>query len=96
MIVWAILNIGYYNTYWAEDNKTVFFIKKEMTLQVKFENLFATDRDIEQAHELNERDRQDTIDYCRYHLGYQTQLKTQSDLDGCYNAYRDSFKKTKH
>jgi hypothetical protein len=28
----AVLNIGYYDTYWAEDNITVFFIKKKNPL----------------------------------------------------------------
>jgi hypothetical protein len=90
---WTILNIGYYDTHWAEDNITVFFIKKEPTLQMKFENMFATDSDFDPVHELSDNDRQDLIDYCRYHLGYITRIENEADRDGCLKAYIDSFKK---
>lgn len=93
-IGWAILNIGYYNTYWAEDNKTVVFIKKEPTLTIQFENMFASDKDFKNVQDLSDADRQDLIDYCRYHLGFITQIKTESDRDGCHKAYIDSFKKS--
>jgi len=89
----AILNIGYYDTHWAEDNIAVFFIKKEPTLQMKFENMFATDSDFDPVHELSDNDRQDLIDYCRYHLGYITRIENEADRDGCLKAYIDSFKK---
>jgi hypothetical protein len=89
----AILNIGYYETHWAEDNIAVFFIKKESTLQMKFENMFATDSDFDPVHELSDNDRQDLIDYCRYHLGYITRIENEADRDGCLKAYIDSFKK---
>lgn len=90
---WTVLNIGYYDTHWAEDNITVFFIKKEPALQIEFENMFATDSDFDPVHELRDDDRQDLIDYCRYHLGYITQIEDESDRDECHKAYIDSFKK---
>lgn len=89
----AALNIGYYETYWAEDNITVFFIKKELTLQIKFENMFATDSDFDPVHELSDNDRQDLIDYCRYHLGFITRIENEADRDACHKAYIGSFKK---
>ncbi len=88
----AVLNIGYYETYWAEDNITVFFIKQEPTLQMKFENMFASDSDFDPVHELSDNDRQDLIDYCRYHLGFITRIDNEADRDACHKVYIDSFK----
>lgn len=87
------LNVGYYDTHWAEDNITVFFIKKEPTPLIKFENMFATDRDFDPVRDLSDDDRQDLVDFCRYRLGYVTRIETEADRDGCHNAYIASFKK---
>jgi hypothetical protein len=66
------LNVGYYDTPWAEDNITIFFIRREPTLQLKFENMFATDRAFDPVRNLSDDDRQDLIYFCRYRLGYVT------------------------
>jgi hypothetical protein len=79
----AVLFIGYYDTRYAEDNKTIFFIKKQPTLQVEFENLFANDANNKKVHELNDEERQIVIDYCKYRLGIKTELKTQDELEAC-------------
>lgn len=79
----AVLLIGYYDTRYAEDNKTVFFIKKQPTFQMEFENLFANDADNKKLHELNDEERQFVIDYCKYRLGIKTDLKTQEELEAC-------------
>lgn len=42
-VLW--LNVGFYRTRFAEDNRAVFFIKKYPALQMRFENIFLTDQD---------------------------------------------------
>lgn len=79
----AILYVGYYETRYVEDNKMVFFIKKAPTLQVEFVNLFANDADNKKVHELDDEERQVVIDYCKYRLGIETELKTQEELEIC-------------
>lgn len=79
----AILYIGYYETLYAEDNKMVFFFKKTPTFQMEFVNLFVSDTDRKELQDLNDEQRQLVIDYCKYRLGIETELKTQSELEAC-------------
>ncbi|WP_317891605.1 hypothetical protein [Pseudomonas sp. PDM13] len=79
----AWLSTGFYKTRFAEDNRLVFFIKKQPSFQVRFINPFATDADSKKLSQLSEEERQEVIDYCRYRLGIETELKTQEELDSC-------------
>jgi hypothetical protein len=83
----AILSIGYYETNWLEANKVIFFIKKKPTLQITFGNLFASDCDLKPLDQLTERQRSQTIDFCKYYLDFETSLKNQGELDACKKAY---------
>jgi hypothetical protein len=89
----APLFIGHYETMWAEDNKTVWFFKKRPTLQMAFKNIFATDADARQLKRLDSSQREMVAKYCRYHLGIETEIKTQKDLDACAQAFYDTLKK---
>ncbi|MFJ3470213.1 hypothetical protein [Pseudomonas sp. NPDC090201] len=86
----AILYTGYYKTQWAEDNRTVFFLKKEPTLQVAFTNMFSRDSDLQNVHTLSSQERREAIEFCRYFSGLHTELKSQSELEACSNAYGDA------
>lgn len=77
------LNVGFYETYFAEDNRTVFFIKKYPTWQIRFENIFLSDRDDKPLARLSEEERSVVIAYCKYRLGIEIELKTQAELDAC-------------
>lgn len=77
------LNVGFYETYFAEDNRTVFFIKKYPTLQIRFENIFLSDQDDKPLSRLSDEERDVVIAYCKYRLGIETELKTQDELDAC-------------
>ncbi|MCJ1888100.1 hypothetical protein LNN38_24830 [Pseudomonas sp. LA21] len=79
----AHLYVGFYKTRWAEDNKRVFFIKKYPSLQVEFVNLFASDADDKPLDQLSPLERATVRDYCKYRLGIETELKTQTELDAC-------------
>ncbi|MBU3055201.1 hypothetical protein [Pseudomonas indica] len=79
----AVLFIGYYKAIDDAELNTVFFIKKYPTFQMKFENLFANDADNKKLHELNDEERQLVIDYCKYRLGIETELRTQGELEAC-------------
>lgn len=83
IILLAALFTGYYETRWAEDNKAVFFIKKQPTLQLEFVNIFASDADDKPLHKLDQEERKLVIDYCKYRLGIVTQLNSQEELDAC-------------
>lgn len=77
------LYIGYYPATEDAEIKNVFFIKKHPTFQVEFRNIHANDGDILLLEHLTEQERQWTIDYCRYRLGIDTELKTQADVVMC-------------
>ncbi|MBD8495783.1 hypothetical protein IFR09_17795 [Pseudomonas syringae] len=79
----AALFVGYYETRWAEDNKTVFFIKQHPTFQLEFVNLFASDADDKPLAALTPQERQEVMDYCKYRLGIVTRLETQAELEAC-------------
>lgn len=79
----ACLGLGYYETKFAEDNRIVFFIKKQPTLQIKFENIFLTDEDEKPLARLSNEDREKIIKYCKYRLGITTNLENQESLDAC-------------
>lgn len=83
IILLAALFIGYYETRWAEDNKTVFFIKNQPTLQLEFVNIFDSDADDKPLHKLDQEERQLVIDYCKYRLGIVTRLNSQEELEAC-------------
>lgn len=79
----AVLFTGYYKAIDDAELNTVFFIKKTPTFQLKFENLFANDADNKKLLELDNEERQLVIDYCKYRLGIETELKTQEELETC-------------
>jgi hypothetical protein len=62
---------------------TYIFIKKSPTFQVRFENIFAHQRTPKRLLELSLEERQRVINYCKYRLGIETHLETESDLDRC-------------
>ena len=61
----------------------MFFIKKQPTFQMEFVNLSANDADSKNLDELDDEERQLVIDYCKYRLGIEIELKTQEELDAC-------------
>ncbi|MGE7956280.1 hypothetical protein ACQKQA_06715 [Pseudomonas sp. NPDC089530] len=83
LALWAVLYIGYYEALEDGDIETILFIKKHPTFQVKFYNIHANDGEIRQVERLTEEERKWIIDYCRYRLGIETELKTQNDVEMC-------------
>ncbi|UUD63872.1 hypothetical protein D16iCDA_19715 [Pseudomonas seleniipraecipitans] len=81
--VMAVLYIGYYEALEDGDIETILFIKKHPTLQLKFYNIHANDGDIREVERLSDEERQLIIEYCRYRLGIDTQLKSQDDVERC-------------
>ncbi|AZD90268.1 MULTISPECIES: hypothetical protein [Pseudomonas] len=79
----AALYIGYYEALEDGDIETILFIKKHPTFQVKFYNIHANDGEIRKVERLTEEERKWIIDYCRYRLGIETDLKTQDDVEIC-------------
>lgn len=83
LAVMAVLYIGYYEALEDGDIETILFIKKHPTLQLKFYNIHANDGEIREIERLSDEERQLIIDYCRYRLGIDTQLKSQDDVERC-------------
>lgn len=79
----STLFIGYYDALEDGDINAVFFIKKYPTFQMRFYNIHANDGEIRQVEDLTGEERKLILDYCRYRLGIDTQLKTQSDIETC-------------
>lgn len=79
----AVLFVGYYKAVDDAELNTVLFIKKSPTFQVKFENLFANDADNKKLYELNSEERTLVVDYCKYRLGVETELRSQDELEVC-------------
>lgn len=83
LAVLAVLYVGYYEALEDGDIETILFIKKHPTFQMKFYNIHANDGEIRQVERLTDEERKWIIDYCRYRLGIDTDLKTQSDIEMC-------------
>lgn len=83
LLLVGALFVGYYKAIDDAELNTVFFIKKSPTFQVKFENLFANDADNKKLHELNGEERKLVVDYCKYRLGIETELRSQEELEVC-------------
>lgn len=83
MLCVAHLYVGFYETRWAEDNRRVFFVKKYPSLRIEFVNLFASDADDKHLDQLSPLERAAVRDYCKYRLGIETELKTQTELEAC-------------
>ncbi|WP_440973303.1 hypothetical protein [Pseudomonas koreensis] len=83
LVLVTVLYVGYYEALEDGDIETILFIKKHPTLQMKFYNIHANDGEIRQVERLTEQERKWIIDYCRYRLGIDTDLKTQNDVEIC-------------
>ncbi|TDK54028.1 hypothetical protein [Pseudomonas moraviensis] len=83
LVLVTMLYVGYYEALEDGDIETILFIKKHPTFQMKFYNIHANDGEIRQVERLTEQERKWIIDYCRYRLGIDTDLKTQNDVDIC-------------
>ncbi|MCY1406068.1 hypothetical protein D9M71_213240 [compost metagenome] len=83
LAVVASLYIGYYEALEDGDLETIFFIKKHPTLQIKFYNIHANDGEIREIERLTTEERRWIIDYCKYRLGINTELKTNNDIEIC-------------
>ncbi len=79
----AHLYIGYYISLDIEDPRYMVFIKKYPTLQLRFENIYTSDRDSRSLAELSEVELKTVQDYCKYRLGIETELNSQEDLEAC-------------
>jgi hypothetical protein len=79
----AVLYIGYYEALEDGDIETIVFIKKHPTFQMKFYNIHANDGEIRKVERLTDEERTWIIDYCKYRLGIETELKTQDDVEMC-------------
>lgn len=83
LVVVTILYVGYYEALEDGDIETIVFIKKHPTFQIKFWNIHANDGEIRKVERLTAEERGWIIDYCRYRLGIDTDLKTQDDVEMC-------------
>ncbi|GGK27725.1 hypothetical protein SAMN04490189_3580 [Pseudomonas koreensis] len=83
LVLVTVLYVGYYEALEDGDIETILFIKKHPTFQMKFYNIHANDGEIRQVERLTEQERKWIIDYCRYRLGIDTDLKTQNDVEIC-------------
>lgn len=79
----TVLYVGYYEALEDGDIETIVFIKKHPTFQMKFYNIHANDGEIRKVERLTGEERGWIIDYCRYRLGIDTDLKTQDDVEMC-------------
>ena len=83
LVLVPVLYVGYYEALEDGDIETILFIKKHPTFQMKFYNIHANDGEIRQVERFTEQERKWIIDYCRYRLGIDTDLKTQNDVEIC-------------
>ncbi|MBA5980247.1 hypothetical protein HT737_09675 [Pseudomonas sp. MD195_PC81_125] len=83
LVLVTVLYVGYYEALEDGDIETILFVKKHPTFQMKFYNIHANDGEIRQVERLTQEERNWIIDYCRYRLGIDTDLKTQNDVEVC-------------
>lgn len=83
IVLITLLYVGYYESIDDAELNTNFFIKRHPTLQMAFVNLFANDADSKPLRMLSIEERHLVMNYCRYRLGIETTLRSQSELDAC-------------
>ena len=83
LAVLAVIYTGYYQALEDGDIETILFIKRYPAFQMKFFNIHANDGEIRQVERLTNEEREWIIDYCRYRLGINTELKSQDDIERC-------------
>lgn len=83
LILTTVFYAGYYEALEDGDIETILFLKKYPTLQMKFYNIHANDSEIRKVERLTDEERNLIIEYCRYRLGVDTELKTQDDVEVC-------------
>lgn len=83
LVAVAILNIGYYDEVSDGEINTIYFIKKIPTPRMEFHNIHANDGEYRAVETLSNEYRQYIIDYCKYRLGIDTELTTQTDVNIC-------------
>ncbi|BBP71386.1 hypothetical protein PHLH6_33900 [Pseudomonas sp. Seg1] len=83
LAVITMLYVGYYEALEDGDIETIVFIKRHPAFQMKFYNIHANDGEIRKVERLTAEERGRIIDYCRYRLGIDTDLKTQDDVEMC-------------
>ncbi|MHC8404022.1 hypothetical protein [Pseudomonas sp. TMB3-21] len=83
LVLVTVLYVGYYEALEDGDIETILFIKKHPTFQMKFYNIHANDGEVRQVERLTEQERNWIIDYCRYRLGIDTDLKAHNDIESC-------------
>ena len=83
LAVVTMLYVGYYEALEDGDIETIIFIKKHPAFQMKFYNIHANDGEIRKVERLTAEERGRIIEYCRYRLGIDTDLKTQDDVEMC-------------
>jgi hypothetical protein len=86
------LFIGVYQTRWIEDDQTVFFVKRKPTYKIRFINVFRSDHEDNWNGYLDEKERQYTIDFCKYYVGIDTAMNTMDDFYKCKEAYESAIK----
>ncbi|WP_341522497.1 hypothetical protein AABC73_03620 [Pseudomonas sp. G.S.17] len=83
LVIYFAANYGYY--YYLEDAspEAVFFEKEYLTLQVRFDNIFANQSDGKRLDQLSSDEREKVIAYCKFRLGIITELSTEDELEQC-------------
>lgn len=82
-VLCTALYVGYYEALEDGDVEIILFIKKHPTFQLRFINVHANDGDYRKVERLTDEQRKWMIDYCRYRLGIDTELKTQEEVETC-------------
>lgn len=83
VVLYFVLNYGYYIYIEDAEVERVFFKKKSITLQVRFDNIFANQGDDKVLSDLSSEERDKVINYCKYRLGIITELSTRCELERC-------------
>ncbi|CAE6700723.1 hypothetical protein R69927_03259 [Paraburkholderia domus] len=69
VVIVLVAYTGYVNSYLDHETQTTFFLKRYPTLQTKFHDPFANERDDEPIDQLPPIDRAHFVDYCKYRFG---------------------------
>ncbi|MFJ3470215.1 hypothetical protein [Pseudomonas sp. NPDC090201] len=85
---WTIANVGYYETRWIEDDLIVFFIKRQPTYKVAFINVYQSDHEDNWKGHLEKKERQYAVEFCKYYVGFETEMTTMDDFNECERRYR--------
>lgn len=96
LVLYGVFNYGYYIYLEDAEPERIFFKKRFLSPQVRFDNIFANEADDVILEQLTFEQRNKVIVYCKYRLGIITELTNDADLERCKYGFGPKHFRSEH